>query len=352
LEDGRRVNAKDVALVANVSLSAVSRSFTPGASVSAETRARIMAVADAMGYRPNILARGLTTRRTQLVAVVMPRSDSPFFERFLSKLNHALAAKGQQMLLLLIEARSEADKALEHALDYSVDGLIFFTSAPSPEAANKAANAHVPIVILDKGQGVPHASYVWLDAPGIGRKVAEIFIAEGRTRPLAVAGVTGEPHAKELLEFCAVMEAATGRPTPLIDAEPFYEDGVALAMDMLTAPDRPDAIFTTTDLLALGIHDAARLKLGLDVPGALSIIGHGDTAPTAWLSHRLSTVRPPVDTMCQTAVSTLMAHIADPGLPAINSYIHCDIIRRDTTLPVAPPKVAAQRRRDAPPGRR
>jgi DNA-binding LacI/PurR family transcriptional regulator len=332
MENDRRVKAKDVALIANVSLSAVSRTFTPGASVSADTRAKVIAVADTLGYRPNILARGLTTRKTQLVGVVMPRSESPFFARVLTKLNAALAEQGQRMLLLLIESRSEADKALEQALDYSVDGLIFFTCAPSPDASRRATRADVAIVILDKGQGVPNASYVWLDGGSIGRKVAQIFIDEGRKAPLAVGGDPGVARARELSEFMIAMEAATGRPTPFVEAAPFYEDGVNIAMTALTKGNRPDAIFTTTDFLALGIYDAARFKLGIDVPKDLSIIGHGDTAPTRWMSYALSTVRPAHDPLVRTAVSTLMAHIENPSLPAINSYIDCDVVCRDTTL--------------------
>jgi DNA-binding LacI/PurR family transcriptional regulator len=302
-----------------------------------------MAIADQLGYRPNILARGLTTRRTHLIGVVIARASTPFFEQFLGKLNQTLAEQGQRTLLLLINDRSEADQALEHALDYSVDGMVFVNSSPSPQAADRAWRASAPIVAMDKGDGLLNSSYVWVDGASIGRKVASLFIAEGRQRPVAVAGARGTPYAKELVTFTQAMEAATGRPTPLLEADALYEDGMAMGMAILQGPDAPDAIFTTTDFLACGIYDAARHELGLDVPRDLSIVGHGDIAPTRWLSYAISTVRAPLDTLVSTAVSTLMSRIADPSLPAINSYIGCEIIRRGTTLPVSAPLPAARR---------
>ncbi len=326
-----RVKAKDVAIVANVSLSAVSRTFTPGASVSPETRARILAVADDLGYRPNILARGLITRRTQLVAVVMLRADSPFFWQFLSKLNHSLSLEGQRMLLMLIDARDEADEALEQALDYSVDGMIFVSSAPSRTAARKAARAPAPIVVLDRADAAPGTSLVWTDGPSIAAKVAAVFIAEGRRQAVAISGFKGEPQPKELLAFCALMEAATGRPTPLIETGTTYEDGVAAAHALLKGPRPPDAVFTATDYLAIGFQDAARLQLSVDVPEALSIIGLGDTAQSEWMSHAITTIHPPVDILVRTAVATLIERIEDPKKRASHASIDCEVVFRQST---------------------
>ena len=329
-----RIKAKDVALAAKVSVSAVSRTFTPGASVSPDTRARIIAVADALGYRPNALARGLTTRRTQLVGLVMLRAHTPFFGQFLGKLNKTLAAEGRRTLLLLIDSRSEADEALEQALDYSVDGLIFVSSEPSTDAAARAARSAVPMVVMDRGAGAPTGSLVWTDGRAIGQQVADVFIAEKRKRAVAVSGFSGHPQPRELSAFASAMQNATGCPVPIIQTGATYEDGLALANTLLTSDDPPDAIFTATDYLAIGIYDAARFALGLTVPEQLSIVGLGDVPQTRWLSHAITTIRPPIDLMVKTAVELLVARIDDPSIVPATCSIDAALVRRDTTLAV------------------
>lgn len=329
---GRRVKASDVAREANVSTSAVSRAFTDGASVAPETRARVLLAANALGYRPNALARGLITQRTRLVAVIMANLESPFFSEFLDNLNSGLEQMGYSMLLLLIPGRQHADEALERARDYSVQGAVFLSTAPTTAAAERAEAAGMPLVILDRGRDLhKQSSSVWVNTLSIGRQVADRFIAEGRRRPLAISTFKG-PQPAELASFCTRLARAGYPATRRVQAGLSYADGLEAGRQLFAGPDHVDAVFATTDALACGLFDAATRVHGLKAPEAISIVGVGDVAQTSWMAYGISTVHLPIAELARTAIDILAARIADPQQPRTRTLIDCEIVWRGSTL--------------------
>jgi DNA-binding LacI/PurR family transcriptional regulator len=322
-----------VAAAAGVSQSAVSRAFTPGASIAVKTKVAVLAASKALGYRPNMLARALMTRSTRIVAVVMANLGSPFFSAFLGVLNGRLKAMGLQMMLILVD-RARVAEGLDEALEYRVDGIIFVSTTPPAAAIDRAVRAGARVVVMDAFDPGPPASWVWVDAPAIGRLAADAFIEEGRRRPALISCYIDRPDPPEHAAFVDRFASLGQTMVALAKAESSYPGGEAAAAEILGGSDGPDCVFALTDALALGFLGAARLDLGVDVPGRCSLIGIGDVPEAGWRSHALSTINLPIDRLSQAAVSILVEGLRDPAAPRATRTLVCDLVRRSTTRPV------------------
>jgi DNA-binding LacI/PurR family transcriptional regulator len=139
------VTSLDVAKLAQVSQSAVSRSFTSGASVAPATRQRVQEAAKKLGYRPNAIARSLITKRSRMIGVVMSYLDNQFYPLVLEKLSQALQQQGYHVLLFIGDT-VEADGILSEILQYQVDGLVLASTSVSSVLAKNCADAGIPVV--------------------------------------------------------------------------------------------------------------------------------------------------------------------------------------------------------------
>ena len=157
---GEKVTATQVAERAGVSQSAVSRVFTPGASVSRKTAEKVRKVAEEMGYRPNVLARSLITGRSRIIGVVVAYFENQFYPDAVEKLSNALQREGYHVLIFMAsQTAGNIDGVLDEIIDYQVDGLIMASVAMSSELAERCEAAGIPVGLVQPKPG-------W--RPGIG----------------------------------------------------------------------------------------------------------------------------------------------------------------------------------------
>ncbi|MHA1572352.1 MAG: LacI family DNA-binding transcriptional regulator, partial [Alphaproteobacteria bacterium] len=134
----------DVARVAGVSRSAVSRAFTAGASVSTRTRERVMVAAAQLDYRPNAIARSLIMQRSSIVGLVVAEITNPFYSAALETISRELQKNGLHVLLFSVGQSHDIDQALPALLQYQVDGVIITSGVFSSEVARRCAEAGRP----------------------------------------------------------------------------------------------------------------------------------------------------------------------------------------------------------------
>src|SRR6202158_3161323 len=142
----RRATAKEVAELAGVSVSAVSRTFTAGASVSAETRGKVLAATQSLRYPPNAPARSLMTGRTELIALISNNFDNPLFMEIFDLFTRRLQQRGRRPLLANLSGGARPHLALEMLLKYSVDGVIVASSTLPLRFIEECAEAGMPVV--------------------------------------------------------------------------------------------------------------------------------------------------------------------------------------------------------------
>ncbi|MFN7191680.1 MAG: LacI family DNA-binding transcriptional regulator, partial [Rhodospirillales bacterium] len=146
-----KVTSVEVARLAGVSQSAVSRVFTPGASASAKTAAKVRKAAEQLGYRPNVLARAMMTGRSRIVGVVVAYLENQFYPMALELLSRALQDRGYHILVFM--AGNSTDKIAEvmaELLDYQVDGIITASVAMSNDLAARCSAAGIPVVMFKR----------------------------------------------------------------------------------------------------------------------------------------------------------------------------------------------------------
>ncbi len=306
-----KVTSNDVARLAGVSQSAVSRVFTPGASASKKTVEKVRAAAEQLGYRPNALARGLITGRTRMIGLVVAYLDNQFYPEAVERLSRALQARGYHILVFM--AGNETDniaQVVQELLDYQVEGIVTASVAMSNDLTARCDAAGIPVVMFNRGQEDPRLSEVTSDNLGGGRQVAEYLVAGGHKRIAHIAGWQGSSTGRDRARGFTEGLAALGRaPVAVVDGMYNRDTAAEVAREMFSGADHPDAVFVGNDHMAFAVMDVLRHELGLSVPGDVSIVGYDDVPIAGWPGYNLTTVRQPVNRMVEATVNALVAFI-------------------------------------------
>ena len=306
-----KVTSAEVARLAGVSQSAVSRVFTPGASVSAKTMEKVRAAAEELGYRPNVLARSLITGRTRIIGLVVAYLENQFYPMALELLSRALQARGYHILVFMAENSTErVAQVMSELLDYQVDGIITASVAMSNDLTTRCDGAGIPVVMFNRGQDDARLSEVTSDNVNGARRAAEFLIKGGHKRIAHVMGWQGSSTGRDRAEgFKQAMQAAGLQPFAMLDGAYAREKAAAVTRDLCQGPERPDAIFVGNDHMAFAVMDTLRHELGLRVPQDVSVVGYDDVPMAAWPAYGLTTLRQPVNRMVEATVAALLNQI-------------------------------------------
>ena len=307
------VTSLDVARHAGVSQSAVSRVFTPGASVSQSMTDRVLAAADELGYRPNVLARSMITGKSRLIGLVVAYLDNQFYPEILEKLSTSLQQRGYHVLVFMAQQTAgNIDDVLEEILDYQVDGIVLASVAMSSLLAERCDAAGIPVVLFNRAQQEDRFSTVTSDNFAGGKALAEFLVAGGHRRIGYIAGWEGASTQRDReAGFCAGL-AEHGHKLFARGVGDFRTETAAnAARAMFSASEFPDAVFVANDHMAFAVIEELRGNLRLRVPEDVSVVGYDDVQLSRWSSFDLTTVRQPSGEMVAETVAALMAQIED-----------------------------------------
>jgi DNA-binding LacI/PurR family transcriptional regulator len=328
----RKVTATDVARRAGVSQSAVSRVFTPGASVSEAMARRVRAVAEELGYRPNVLARSLITGRTRIVGLVVGYLENPFYPEVLEVLSAALEALGYHILVFHAaggEGEEDVERIVGELMDYQVDGLVTASVHLSDRLVARCRAAGLPVVLFNRGLPGSGLSSVTSANRAGGAAVARFLLETGHTRIAHIGGLQTASTGLDRWEGFRDALAAAGQAVHAVSFGDFDRvRAITAARDMMDSAAPPDAIFVANDHMALGVLDELRHGMGVDVPGDVSIIGYDDVPAAAWKAYGLTTVRQPVDRMVAATVEILVGEIEQGAAPGRVAEVEANLVIR------------------------
>ena len=307
-----KVTSLEVAKLAGVSQSAVSRVFTPGASASKKTVEKVRKAAAALGYRPNVLARAMVSGRSKLIGVIVAYLDNQFYPDVLEKLTNALKSEGYHVLIFMASQTSgNIDSVVEEILDFQVDGIVAASVALSSSLSDRCLKAGIPMVLFNRSQDDPLISAVTSANIEGGRKVAEFLHAGGHKKIGYIAGWEGASTQRDReAGFLAGLKAA-GVDLHSRELGNFVLQEAREATRRMFAQDPPDAVFVANDHMAMAVMDTLRFELGLKVPGDVSVVGYDDVSTAAWKAYDLTTVRQPANRMVAETVDILLTKIND-----------------------------------------
>ena len=326
----KKVTSLEVAKLAGVSQSAVSRVFTPGASVSKKTNEKVRSAALELGYRPNILARSLITGKSRIIGLVVSHLDNYFYPEALELLSNALQKKGYHVLVFMASKTSgNIDDVLDEILDYQVDAIILASIAMSSNLANRCVAAGVPVMLFNRGQDDDRFSTVTSDNFLGGQKVARFLIAGGHKRIGYIAGWEGAStqHDRE----AGFIEELKQHGSSLYAREVgnFNQDEARQATrKMFSKKEIPDAVFVASDDMAFAVMDVIRFELGLKIPEQVSVVGYDDVPVSSWPAYDLTTVRQPANRMVAETVSIILECIENPETKPLRIEIDGPLILR------------------------
>lgn len=311
------VTAFDVAKLAGVSQSAVSRVFTPGASASKRTIEKVLAAADKLGYRPNPLARAMITGRTRIIGLVVAYLENQFYPMALERLSRALQAKGYHILVFMAENHTDqVTEVVKELIDYRVDGIITASVALSSDITARLLALGIPVVMFNRGQDDDRLAEVTSDNIAGARRATEYLIAGGHKRIAHIMGWQGSSTGRDRAEGFRQALADVGlRPFGMVDGMYDRHTAAAAARALCGGDERPDAIFVGNDHMAFAVMDELRFGLGLSVPNDISVVGYDDVPMAEWPAYNLTTIRQPVNRMVSATVEALLGHLAGDATP-------------------------------------
>lgn len=331
MENNRRrfVSAQDVAERAGVSRSAVSRAFTPGASIAPATLARVQAAANALGYEVNDLARGLLAHRSQLVGLVTSDPNDAFRAETIAALSNGLIERGNVPALISIGPGAEdVANASRQLLRYRAQATIFLSGSPPTSLVELTRRNGQTLILINRAE--PDIDVVRCDNKGGARQAFEALQKTGASRFGVINTVRPSPSLLTREQTFGRLVTASGADLTVVRAGRSDYEGGREAARRLTADGKPpEAIFCANDLMAFGAIDSLR-DAGFRVPEDASIIGFDDVPMAAWASYRLTTLRQDPARIAKEAIALLDRREAEPDSAPLSVRFPVDLVVRET----------------------
>jgi LacI family repressor for deo operon, udp, cdd, tsx, nupC, and nupG len=331
-----RPKIKDIAERLGVSAATVSRALSDSGLVAEPTLSRIREVAREMNYRPNVSARNLRTQRAMAVLMVVRDVGNPFYLEILKGVEATARAAGYSVLMGNTE--NDSDREVEYfdmLRDGHADGMILMTGKLPERDGFLSSIANAPIVVaLEEIQdaGFPH---VLIDNEGAARNAVEHLIGLGHRRIAHVSGPVPEIMSIHRRDGYRTAMAAAGLPVPN-GYEPvgdyLLHTGQRLCRGLVELPEPPTAIFVANDEMAFGVIHELR-KLGLDVPGDVSVVGFDDLFLSEAFYPPLTTVSQPRTDIGRTAMTMLLDMLSGGLTPRKPAVLPTTLKIRGTTAP-------------------
>ena len=303
---------KDIARELGVSLATVSRALADSPDISAETKERVWATAEALNYLPNLMARSLRSKRSRVVGVVVQEVASEFGAQAIRGIHDELSRCGYQMLLSSgSESPEQEQTAVATLLERSVDGLIVADVRHHvvEQLPGELESARLPVVFVNRRPRASNAaSVVAPDDVFGGYLAAEHLIAHGHRRIAHLGGPAPwqaswdrlEGYRRALHDFGFSLDERL-----LAWGDWGVESGYRATLTLLDAPEPPTAIFVANDVMAAGAIDAARER-GLRLPDDLALVGFDAREMSRFLRPALTTVTRPTYDLGRTSASLLV----------------------------------------------
>ncbi|MBB5833759.1 LacI family DNA-binding transcriptional regulator [Kribbella italica] len=306
-----RPRLADVAARAGVSMKTVSNVINDFQHVSADTRARVQAAIDEIGYRPNLSARNLALGRAGLIALVVPQLDMPYFAALAGQVLQAAAKRDWVVLIQQTGGDLTVERdALAGRFPQRIDGLILSSTAVGSAELRKRTD-RTPLVMLGDRNYQGAAQHVAIDNVAAAAAAVTHLAELGRRRIAMIGSSPGDRRHPRLVGYRLAMKAA-GLPIDDRLIKPVRnnlgEEGEQQMTALLAehAQDPPDAVFCVTDWVALGVVRALRTR-GFRVPEDVAVVGFDDIPYGRAATPTLSTISPDRSAIARLAVDSLQA---------------------------------------------
>ncbi|PMR73591.1 LacI family DNA-binding transcriptional regulator [Billgrantia endophytica] len=318
----RSVTSYDVARLAGVSQSAVSRCFSPKGSISAKTREKVLAAARQLGYRPNTIARSLITRSSRTVAVVVSQLDNPFYALTLARASRTFQSEGYHLLLFLVSADGDTTDVMSEILQSQAEGILMLAASLTTPFAQECVDRSIPVVMINRTVDFTGVSQVSSDNYHGGYWAGSYLVSQGHRRMAFINGlVSSSTGAYRRRGFLDALLSQGFSCWAEEYGEYHFDKAREATRRLFTKQPYPDAVFAANDHMAIAAVETLRAEFGLRIPEDVSVIGFDDTPLAAWPSYQLTTVRQPVEDMVAAAAELLLGQMREGKLSPVQRIL-------------------------------
>ena len=330
------MNLEDIAKLAGVSRSTVSRVINDDPRVSDGVRARVKDVIARHNYHPNAAARTLASRRSQVIGLLIPEIASHVFtDPWYPILIQGCMDGCQEQdlsLMLLMESSTDpeaANRLIQRTLHaHHLDGVVVATSLVDSAETHLLAERDFPYVVIGRTPSLD-ASWVDIDNRAAARNATRHLLSHGRTRPAMIGGPPSIIASIDRANGFRDAVAEAGLEGEVLHASYNQREAFNVALRLLRGPRPPDAIFAGSDVMAVGIIQAAR-HLDIDIPRDLGVMGFDDIQPDRVSQLGISNVRQPARELGRRAVELLSERILHAGQPHVHEWFPTELIIRSS----------------------
>lgn len=314
-----RVTRSDVAKLAGVSTATVSYVLNGGPKkVSQATELRVREAAEKLGYHPNLIARALKSGSAKMLGMIITDFSNPYFAQLINDVEQLANERGHALILNTSHGSPELERRrIDELMDRSVDA-IFVSSTLSDGEIGSLSTANCPIILLDRPyplSGIKGVSTDMTDA--VARSVEHLF-KHGRRKVAMLFGLDITSRDARVVGWIKAHQEA-GRPVgPVCTSSYTREGGYKATLEMLRSSDRPDAIFASSDLEALGALRAIH-ECGLRVPEDIALISFDGTIESEYTWPRLTVMRQDTKTIARCAVDAALSPADTPDLQLVDA---------------------------------
>jgi DNA-binding LacI/PurR family transcriptional regulator len=330
---------EEVAAVAGVSKSTVSRVINGSPAVSPAARDVVHAAIARTGYRPNRAARNLVTRRNGSIGLIVSEPEGrvfsdPFFASMVHGVTDIVAERDIQLVLVLAKDERAQEQVLDYLRDGHLDGALLISSHARDPLPRVLIEEGLPAALSARPATPMAISYVDVDSVAGARLAVAHLVDRGRRRIATIAGPQDMPAGQDRLAGYRLAMAGARLPVreEFVSIGRFTRSSGAEAMEALlaAADDPPDGVFVASDLMALGAL-AVLAERGLRVPQDVAVVGFDDSVVALEARPPLTTVHQPVEEMARALTLTLLARIATPDGPVTSQIFPPRLVIRDST---------------------
>ena len=308
------VTMRDVAEKAGVSIRTVSRAIHSQGEITEETRQKVLAAVEDLGYRPSKVARALVTRRTETIGLILGDINNPYFPEFARGVMDAAETKGYRVFVCNSDADLDKEiRALESLADHGVDGIIVFPGYENEAIHRAFAETDAPLVIINRPFRHPKIGLVLTRIEQGVRLAIDHLVRKGHT---AIGMVAGSAPLDQMQRAKGFRDALTAHGLQVMDewivpGPPVLEHGVQATHHLLNHYPQITALFCYNDLIAIGAIQSCK-EMDRLIPGDVAIIGFDDILFASMTDPPLTSVHVDKYWMGQQATELLFKMLDNP----------------------------------------
>ena len=313
----KKTTLKDIANILKISTAAVSKALHDDSRISSKTKEAVKKVAAELNYQPNHLASALRSGKSNLVGVIVPRTNSNFFSSVIENMEEVLNKEGYNIIITQSnESYQKECDTIDTLLFTQVDGIIASMANETVrlDYYEKIKSKGIPLILFDRGENDLNVDYIGIDDYASSQMIVEHLIQEGCKRIAHISGYTHTRIFNNRIKGYIDALKKYGLPLDddlLIESSLTQEDGRTKMEQLLTLNERPDAVYIAGDYAALGALQVLK-EHHIKVPEEIAFVGFGNEPFTAMVTPSISSVDQHSAEIGKLAAQTFLEHVKAP----------------------------------------